>query len=130
MPDYKIRPLKGKAAFDSVFKGGKRFKNDSMHAVVRFDKEQQLPAVVLCGIVVRKKIAKTAVLRNRIKRLARESLFAVAKTQPELIAHIESMVVLWNTTPEHPRKIELEDVQAVVTDALQKAQEFYHNRLR
>lgn len=130
MPDITIRSLKGKTAFDTLFRQGKRFKCTEVHLVVRFgNRAEELPLINV-GVVVRKKIARTAVLRNRIKRLVRESLYGVAKTSPELLAGIDSMALLWNTTPEHPKKIHLQDVEKAVGVVMLQAHEFCKKRFR
>ena len=63
--------LKKRSAFNATYKTGKSLHKDGVTLFIGKEKQNNYPTKV--GFVVRKKIHKRAVKRNRIKRLMRES---------------------------------------------------------
>lgn len=75
------------------------------------------------GIVVRKKTAKKAAIRNRIRRLVRECVRLWAKEHVQEIEHsrLQSLIVGWLSAPKHPALIRLADIQTVLCPLLDNA---------
>jgi ribonuclease P protein component len=140
--------LKGHEAFDGVFKQGVRFAHRGMTGFVRFrtaDASQQTQTqttqTILFGVTAKKR-TRPAVLRNRIKRLLRESLrraFAQmsARQRAEAFAAIDAIVLICNAIPERAAMIGLEHtaypVERIIKDALRARQAQFqqsHQQLR
>jgi len=114
-----VVPLKGIKNFSKAVRYGKRFSTDRCMITVRYSDEPQ--ETVQYGIIVRKKIARTAVMRNRIKRLLRESIrFWIKESQQESL-FLTSVIMTWNAIPKHPMLIHLDDVQPVIVQLLNDA---------
>lgn len=109
-------PIRGKKNFDKIFAEAKKFKSDSLNSFIRFrpilPKDEAEGVKLYFAVSVSKKISKKAVVRNRIKRLLRESLrFAII--QPyfcEKIVFIESIILIWKKPVLSPKMIKLKDV--------------------
>lgn len=131
----RLQPLKGYDAFGNVFRTGRRFSNGKATAMIVFrpavsaselctgaTPEQQ---IVYFGVTARKR-TRPAVLRNRIKRLVRESLRQIAsehdRTEPSPFREI---VVIWNAVPPRSSLLGLETVLAAVRDVLERATGYY-----
>ncbi|TAL68172.1 MAG: ribonuclease P protein component [Bacteroidetes bacterium] len=123
MINPKLQPVKGKKTFDRIFASAKRFYNDEVWAVICFRKADNENPVINYAVVARKKVAKKAVIRNRIKRLLRESLRKIfLESEDEKFKNsFEYIVVGWNSAPEHPMLIKLKDVKPKVKSILEKA---------
>jgi ribonuclease P protein component len=129
MPVHDLSPIKGKKNFERLFRTGKRFFQDSASAIVVFKAiqernelsgndsdgtslESQAVRIALklnYAVVVSKKTAKKAVVRNRIKRLMRESIRVVAHESAFLnaLSSIDSIVLMWRHAPKMPSQIGL-----------------------
>lgn len=121
-----VTPLKGNAAFAAVFAQRRRFRSQELLLAVEFTRKNDKPEdycrprKVRAGVVVRKKVAPSAVLRNRIKRLLRESLRQCAREHPEWLENIHALVAIWDSAPKHPRSIHLCDVLPRMEEALKR----------
>ncbi len=79
-----------------------------------------MPSRISFAVIAGKKISKKAVVRNRIKRLLRESLRAVV-FHPELknvFENIESILLFWRKVIEKPSLLRFVEVHEVVIDLL------------
>ncbi len=123
MINPKLQPVKGKKTFDRIFKTGQRFYHDEASAVICFNRESKEIPLINYAVIVRKKVAKKAVVRNRIKRLMRESLKHIFFESADLkfINSFEYVVIGWNSAPEHPMLIHLKDVLPKVKSLLESA---------
>jgi ribonuclease P protein component len=122
MTKLKLQPVKGKKTFDRIFATGQRFYHDEASAVICFSRESNDNPVLNYAVIVRKKIAKKAVVRNRIKRLLRECLRQIFLESDEKFKNsFEFIVVGWNSAPEHPGLLHLSDVLPKVKSLLEKA---------
>jgi len=119
----KLQPVKGKKTFDRIFKTGQRFYHDEASAVICFSRESKEIPLINYAVLVRKKVAKKAVVRNRIKRLMRESLKHIFFESADIkfINSFEYIVIGWNSAPKHPMLIHLNDVLPKVKTLLDKA---------
>ena len=119
----KLQPVKGKKTFDGIFASGKRFYNDDVMAVICFRKADINNPTINYAVIARKKIARKAVVRNRIKRLLRESLRKIfSESEDEKFnKSFEYIIIGWNTAPEHPMLIKLKDIMPKVKSLLDKA---------
>jgi ribonuclease P protein component len=113
-----IDSLKGKKNFSDVYKHGISFYEKPAKAIVCFSSEPCLKHCsekVLLGVSVSKRTAKKAVVRNRIKRLLRESVSHVAKeNNKDCFRGLQSVILIWYYAPSKPALISLKDVLPVV----------------
>lgn len=79
--------------------------------------------------VTAKKRTRPAVLRNRIKRLLRESLRAAILLHPQAAQAIEAIVLVCNAVPDKPQLLPLENVLAPVERIIKDAVK-HHKRLQ
>ncbi|OGU11005.1 MAG: ribonuclease P protein component [Ignavibacteria bacterium GWB2_35_12] len=130
MINPKLQPVKGKKTYDRIFRTGQRFYHDEASAVICFSREAKEIPQINYAVIVRKKVAKKAVVRNRIKRLLRESLKQIFFESADIkfINSIEYVVVGWNSAPVHPMLIHLKDVLPKVRTLLESAFKS-HNKL-
>jgi len=86
--DYR---LKKRAAFAATYRTGKAMHKDGITVFMGREKANEFPTRV--GFVVSKKIHKRAVVRNRIKRLMRESYRLIVKEGSESDKYISLIFV-------------------------------------
>jgi ribonuclease P protein component len=134
----RVRPLKGFEAFSAVFRRGIKFSAGKLSAFFVFvplPRAEDTGSVLLpeewtisCGVTT-KKGTRPAVLRNRIKRLLRESLRTTfadfpRHSQPNevgirVMRSIEMMpqtaIIVWHDIPKHPQRLRQADVQEAVS---------------
>ena len=133
MLQYELKSIKGKRNFQEFFDTAVKFYDKDAALFVCYRKKEEYQdnkLIVNFSCIVRKKNAKKAVVRNRIKRLIRESVrkvFAMYK-ETEYKSGIESLFVIWGNTPEHPKQINLNVVHPVVTSLIGKAEDYYKSQ--
>lgn len=129
-----LRPLKGFGAFESAVRTGRRVTVGPLSltvgksTIVRGSGSDSgsgsggLDDTILYGVSVPKRIAKSAVVRNRIKRLLRVSLRRVLTDYEEQcrVAGITTIVTIWRDAPDSASLIRLHDVLPVVEKAVIK----------
>jgi len=133
MPRTKLQPLKGKKKFDELFKESKKFKVKDSLALIKFKDDEfydnpGLFRIIFYAVIISKKIAKKAVVRNRVKRLLRESLRQLLKENEKLFDKIQCVIVIWRWAPKRPKLIHLKDVKPVVGEMLNKANLYSLNK--
>ena len=85
--------------------------------------------IIYYGVTVSKRIAKKAVVRNRIKRLMRESLRIAGKEmEMKNFFPIKKIIISYHFAPKHPMQISLNDVLPAVKNLLERAFSYYNNR--
>jgi ribonuclease P protein component len=118
MPELILESLKGKKNFDELFKAGLRYKvEDLLAVVIKNDSSKNNPSsnrIIFYAVAISKRTAKKAVVRNRIKRLMRESLRLLLKKNPENFEVISQMILMWRNAPKKPAFIKLSDVMPIV----------------
>lgn len=131
-----LQPLKGYDAFGTVFRTGQRFSSGSATAMVVFSGGVQQDAtgietegeqqIVYFGVTARKR-TRPAVLRNRIKRLLRESvrLVALEYQQVDKPLPFRAFVIIWNAVPACPSLLHLRIVLPAVRILMEKAVRYY-----
>jgi ribonuclease P protein component len=130
MRTIKLKSLKGHNSFPKVFERGKRFYVANALAVVCFMPANSGCSELMLGLLAGKKLSKSAVMRNRIKRLLKESVrlsiedFTINGQCP-----FEVILLSWKKAPSHPRMLRLDDVLPEVRQLLQQAFDYYRNRL-
>lgn len=119
----RLSSLKGYNRFSEVFFNSKKFHSDEMLLIVQFSETERTEAEF--GISVSKKTVRTAVARNRVKRLLRESLRMIIKESYENL-FFEVIILSWRKKIMKPGDIQLKDVYPNVLKLIKKA-EIYRN---
>ena len=117
----KLESLKGRKAFDRLFNEGRRISGRKAYAVFLCRAEiQHSSDKMRFAVIAPKKCSKKAVVRNRIKRLLRESIRLEAENHNEsFLPH--TIAFAWREKGiEHPGLIRLNDVQPEVAFLLEK----------
>jgi ribonuclease P protein component len=117
--------IKGKKKFDEFFKSARKFylKDAAIFVVYKKDEVVTVKSVLEYAVSVRKKDARKAVVRNRIKRLLRECLRQLAakdETAGKLLK-FDKILIVWADAPRHPKLIGLKQVCPVVERLIDKA---------
>lgn len=87
--------LKKRVAFNATYRTGISFHKDGITVFCGRVKKENFPTKI--GFVVSKKIHKRAVVRNRIKRLMRESLRLYIKDNPNFDTKYMSLIFVAST---------------------------------
>ncbi|MCX7909832.1 MAG: ribonuclease P protein component [Ignavibacteria bacterium] len=126
---YKLETIKRQKDFDYLFANGKRFSEGNLRLVVLPKSENEIenePNKIFYAVQVSKKATKKAVVRNRIKRLLRESLRFIAKSQMSNMLSIFKYIFLgWVAAPQRACDIHLNDVLPSVQKAISVAYFFF-----
>lgn len=93
----------------------------SLTAVTLAESEAD-PASVQVGVTIAKRIAPRAVVRNRVKRLLRESVRRQVALRGEQLQarRISRIVFNWRQAPSSAMKLHLADVEPYISDAFDK----------
>jgi len=131
-----IRNLKGRNQIAAAFRRGKRFyASEALVAVTPriFAKEPDAPKggeyalFLVCSVP--KKIAPHAVVRNRIKRLVRESVRLYIKQyqfeRESQFLNIMTLAFNWQSAPLRPSGINLHDIYPIIENMLNAASAYY-----
>ena len=125
------KPIKGYNAFSANFKTGMKLKTECIFCSVVFNKNIEIDEfhTIYYGVSISKKIAKKAVIRNRVKRLLRESLRLLLKEfdSAELI-FINSIILIWQVAPKSSNEISLDCVMPAVKNILEQASNLYKRK--
>ncbi len=130
MSTPRIASLKGKNSFELVFKQCRKLSSGSLSAHLRFRRASENKPLeadpteqpIRVGIMLRKKMLPSAVLRNRVKRLIREALRQYSVEQPHLFRSLDAMIVSWNTRHvAGSSTLRLRDVAPLVLNILEQA---------
>lgn len=123
------KPIKKYDAFSVVFRKGTKLKTKNLFSSVIFNENiaSKKCHTIYYGVTISKKIAKKAVIRNRIKRLLRESIrFLLKKEYMEInFAIIDSIILVWQIAPKYPKEISLDYVTPAVKNILEQAFNLY-----
>jgi ribonuclease P protein component len=133
-----LRTIKGNGSFSQIFQAGKRFRCDNSGAVVIFFDEKADNFnpdklnnsndlhIIYYGVSIGKKVAKKAVVRNRVKRLMRESLrISIKEIEPKKLLSIKKIIFTYYSAPLHPMQIKLQDVLPAIKNILEQANLHY-----
>ncbi len=130
-----LKTIKGFDNFSSIYQAGKKFRSKSLSATVVFnttiEQNEHLSKIlentnVYFAVVVGKKISKKAVIRNRIKRLMRESLRII--DCPTSFFCVNKIIFSCFVAPLHPKLITLKEIMPAVKDILEQANLFYNKQ--
>lgn len=137
MQGVNIESLKGFNSYLKVYKSSKRFNHPVASLAVCYKpcdielKQNIGNGKIIYGITVTKRTAKKAVVRNRIKRLIRESLRQYFKKRCDLEnCQLKIIIITWKKAPHRPSLIRLNDVSPVIEKLLQDACKYYSKKLK
>jgi ribonuclease P protein component len=145
-----IHALKGHGAFDLVFQHGARFAYRGVTAFILFrhlltnERVAQTPLLtrfvtctpdaVFVGVTAKRR-TRPAVMRNRIKRLLRESVRnallhdeAAMLCSADGVFPVAAVVLICNIIPETPSLLRLDDVAPLVERIFQNADKHVRSR--
>jgi ribonuclease P protein component len=131
MAKLRIAPLKGHEAFPKVFKKSRKFTEKDAVLFVQFRTQDEIQsgeiAPVFLGVTIRKKTAKSAVMRNRVKRLLRVALRNVLKEITETHGQLpfQACIAVWQRVPERPMQLRLAHVEPVIRQLAKYAAEYH-----
>ena len=91
----KIKKLKGKKIISNLFENGLSYEYNSL--TIFYLKEKKPINFIYFSVSVPKKVHKTAVARNRIKRLIRESVYAY-DFSPLLLSNSFYFMLIYSNT--------------------------------
>lgn len=115
-----MKTLKGHNSFTRVISKGVKVKSESF--VGFFVPNESEIIIVNFGISIPKKHAKKAVVRNRTKRLVKESLICLAKYDEDILLTFEEFVLIrTEKLPSHPKLISFSNVKAEIYELFDKA---------
>lgn len=115
-----MKPLKGHNSFTRVISKSVKVKSESF--VGFFVPNESEISFVKFGISIPKKHAKKAVVRNRTKRLVKESLICLAKYDEDILLTFEEFVLIrTEKLPSHPKLISFSNVKAEIYELFDKA---------
>lgn len=119
--------LKGKSRIAGIFRTGRRFSSPQATIMAISGGEGRIAGSIEIMAVIRKKTARKAVIRNRIRRLVRESLrhFVAEYTDTGREFPVRAIIVIWNTAPAHPALLRLDSVMAVLRPLIERACKFH-----
>ena len=113
-------PLKGHNSFKRVLGKATIVRTNSFLGA--FVPNTELKDVVTFGISIPKKHAKKAVVRNRTKRLVKESLIHLAKNEKEKLLVFEEFVLIrTEKLPSHPKLVRFDDIKSEIYALFDKA---------
>jgi ribonuclease P protein component len=129
MPSYVIHSVKGYGAFPEIFNGGKKFTNKKSLGFFLYGLPGKLKVQssglaspeIYSGVSVSKRSAKKAVVRNRVKRLMRQSVRDFFGAYTGELPNVMCFVIIWKFAPRHPKLITLKDVKPFIDDLLENA---------
>ncbi|MFN3781815.1 MAG: ribonuclease P protein component [Candidatus Kapaibacteriota bacterium] len=126
---FRLESIRRKKEFEHLFSNGIRISHDKLRAIILFKNETELCTEkykILYAVYVSKKATKKSVVRNRIKRLLRESLRLLARTEMvEKINVIKYLYLNWTSAPRRPCEIRLYDVFPLVHSIVEKAYNYF-----
>ena len=125
------KPIKGYNSFSAVFKAGQKLKTEQIFCSVVFNGNTEIDKIhtIYYGVSISKKIAKKAVVRNRVKRLLRESVRLLLKEfEARDLIFINSIILIWQIAPKHSSEISLDCVLPAVKNILEQASYLYKKK--
>lgn len=115
-----MAPLKGHDSFKKVLAKGIIVRTDNFLGAFVPNISNIEP--VCFGISVPKRHAKKAVVRNRTKRLVKESLISLAQNEKEKLLTFEEFVLIRTIKlPSHPKLVRLDEIKSEIYALFEKA---------
>lgn len=122
-----VKPIKGRLQITEVFERGERFRKSPGALFVLFKKlpTDEAPRFVF---PVSKRTAKKAVVRNRVRRLLKESADSIFKENPDYLQIFDRFALSWRSAPKSPGMIRLSDVKPIVENLFERAADRYYEK--
>lgn len=130
MTNKSLKPLKGYNCFYKVIQNGKKIKSKELTSYFVFENQKlsilksNNTDLIYFGVACSKKTNKSAVYRNRIKRLLRVAIKQVIMTDKDKYKSIKYSIFMLNKRISFVNEIGLNDVLPLVESVLNKAVEY------
>lgn len=122
-------PLKGHNVFSNIYEYKDKLQVRCGALVVSCIVSVSPNEQIFFGVTIGKRIAKRAVIRNRIKRLLRESMRVVLNdSNDEMVNYIEKIILSYKSAPQHPSEVGLKDILPLVHKAFGELLENIKNK--
>lgn len=130
MNKVKPKPLKGYDIFSEVYNKGRSFSSGPAFAKIVFTSSDNHEQELRFGVSMAKKKAKKAVVRNRVRRILRESIRHCHKKyfNEEDRCPFSEIIIFWTRSHKKPSEISLWDVLPHVEAIFEKAIKFYNRK--
>ncbi len=114
-----IVPLKGWQVFSKTFDKGLKLRSKYILMSVVFSSLKNTDQKIYFGVGISKKVAKKAVVRTRVRRLLRESLFNLEAEGR--LAGIDKIIIFCLVAPKYRMGLKMADVKDEISYLLGKA---------
>ncbi len=126
----RIISLKGRTAFDEVFRRSRKFTQPLLSIIVRYAQSSPELSELRLGIMVRKKLVNTAVRRNRIRRVIREIVREIVRDGIVDVEATDTLIIMWNTQCSDNSSVPHRSaIRSALIQALQQSSTFRRSRL-
>lgn len=116
-----LAPLKGHNSYKVVIEEGSKVRTKNF---IGFFVPGSDVTKSKFGISVPKRYAKKAVVRNRTKRLVRESLIHLVQNEVDLVLAFEKFIIIrTEKLPPHPKLIRLDQIEPEINKLFDRALE-------
>ncbi len=124
-----VQPLKGYGSFDEVLRRGIQYAVGPIRLTVLVGEPHQDGDTLRLGVGISKRLARNAVIRNRVKRLLRVAAKAVCTQLENHVeqSNITTMILLWRAPVHRSSEISLQTVLPYVHKAVMKATTMRNN---
>jgi len=120
-----IQSLKGHNCFNEVFQTGKKFYAKNLFSVVLYHTKLPSAPIIHYGVTISKRLEKKAAVRNRIKRLLRESIrLLIKELKPSSLLNIDRIIFAYQKKLDPTKQITLNEVMPAVRHILEQANLF------
>lgn len=124
--DYVLKPVKGYNVFSDIYLNSVKFHTKNAMLSVTFSKSFSYETNF--GVTISKKKAAKAVIRNRVKRLLRESIIKIIR-DTDIFQYgffFEIFIIVWKEKVYNPKDIDLKTVFPEIRELFNKANKYYN----
>ena len=125
------KSIKGYNNFSDTFKIGLKIKIKNIFSSIVFNKNNVNAEnhTIYYGVTISKKLIKRAIIRNKVKRLLRESIRLLLKEfEITDLIFLDRVILSWQIVVNHPKEISLNDVMPSVKLIFERALNIYKKK--